>query len=226
MTHYCKKCGKVTSEKYDLCVRCTQEQQQVILLEAYRKVQNGSIEIKRKKATRINVCQKCGQPSRNEICNNCAAEMQEKIQKPSLKTFHKIYAEGRTIRCKNGLMVRSQGERKIANFLYENNIPFQYEIGCRYGEYNIETHETKAKILRPDFFIKGPVLFRGRWLKDIYIEYWGLDDYEYQAKMEYKMNVYKQHKCTLINLDFDDYNNLEAILANKLKWYIAYSNNK
>ena len=168
-------------------------------------------------------CKRCGRPSREDFCEECMEEMQEEIQRPSLKTFHKVYSEGKTIRCKNGLMVRSHGERKIANFLYENSIPFKYEIGCRYGEYNTRTGKTTAKILRPDFFIEGPINFKGRLLKDIYIEYWGLDDYEYQDRMEYKRNIYKAHKCTLINLDYEDYDDLEEILENKLKWYRAYS---
>ena len=68
-----------------------------------------------------------------------------------------------------GFYVKSQQERTISDFLTENGIFHIYEKKFYIGE---------GKYLHPDFYIKGPVMFNGKILNEVYIEHWGRENDE------------------------------------------------
>lgn len=163
-------------------------------------------------------CINCGRYTNTQFCDLCIIDIQDEIAKASSLSFKK-YDKNKKYKCKSGIYVRSQAERTVCDFLYDNKIDFEYEPIRRYGEYNIVTGEIQGKILHPDFYIKGPTYFKGKLLSDIYIEFWGMNTDDYDDIKAYKLNVYKQHKSTLINLYFEDIYNYQATLTEKLLHY-------
>ena len=162
-------------------------------------------------------CIKCGRYTNQTFCDYCTQEIQQEINKTNFYNFHKKYDNQKIYKCNNGIYVRSQGERTIADFLYNNNIPFEYEIKLKYGEYNIDTKEITGKFIVPDFFIKGPINFNNICLHNIYIEFWGRSDKKYLETKEHKIKVYKAHNYTLINLYPNDLYDYKKSLTYKLK---------
>lgn len=71
----------------------------------------------------------------------CEPEVQAWLD--TLPDSNDYMPEGRTHRCKNGLMVRSKSEQTIANALLDHNVPFKYE----------STMVLDEKICRPDFTV-------------------------------------------------------------------------
>ena len=167
----------------------------------------------------MNKCIKCGRYTNQIFCDYCKQEIQKEIEKPNLNKFHKKYDNQKVWKCENGINVRSQGERTIADFLFTNNIPFEYEVECRYGEYNPTTQETTGKFIVPDFYIKGPIYFKGRIIQEVYIEFWGKNDKEYLKRKEIKTNVYNAHKATLINIYPKDLQDYKESLTYKLLYF-------
>jgi hypothetical protein len=78
------------------------------------------------------------------------------------------------IRTKDGHFVRSQAERTIANYLFDNRIPYQYERGTNVA----------GKDVHPDFFLPDV----GK--EGIYIEHFGLlDNPRYKEVAERKAEL-------------------------------------
>lgn len=98
----------------------------------------------------------------------------------------------------NGELLKSQGEVQIANFLFLNSIPYQYEKIYDYQERGSHTYT-------PDFTINGPD-------HSIYIEYYGMTSYrkdgtfskddihQYQELIRKKQELHKKYKTDLIEL--------------------------
>ena len=170
----------------------------------------------------MNKCLNCGIPTPNTFCKECYEIIQERIQEPNTNYFDKKYNYQKKYKCENGIYVKSQAERTICDFLHSNNIQFEYETKCRYGEYDTYTHEINARYIVPDFYIKGPISYGDRFLKDIYIEFWGRNDEEYLTSKEYRIKVYKAHKSTLINIYPEDIFDYKKSLKYKLLNYIIY----
>lgn len=167
-------------------------------------------------------CINCGRYTNQTFCDYCNQNIQKEIKKPTLKYFHNKYDNQKVWKCNNGIYVRSQAERTICDYLYANNIPFEYEKECRYGLYNKTTHEVEGKFIVPDFYIKGPVTFYNKVLKDIYIEFWGRNDKEYLSRKEEKIKIYTSHNSTLINIYIEDLYDYKRILRYKL---VNFENN-
>jgi len=98
---------------------------------------------------------------------------------------------------KSGIMVQSHGEKLIADFLWDNNIDFDYDILIEFGK-----NETPDYVLwaRPDFIIKGT---------NIFIEYWGLKygksaKPSYDKRVEKKIALYEQEEIRLIEVFCED----------------------
>lgn len=109
--------------------------------------------------------------------------------------FRKKYpAEYRT---PDGHYVRSRAELLIDDFLYKNGIVHAYE-----RKLNIDED------MYCDFYIPNG---------NIYIEYWGLEDKEYQERKRKKLEIYSRYNFKLIELDDTDLNNLDENLASKLR---------
>jgi hypothetical protein len=95
-----------------------------------------------------------------------------------------FYEEGKIYSTKKkGLFVRSKGEREIANFLYDQELKFEYEPDMVIGEIK----------LHPDFYLS-------EW--NIIIEYFGiLESRVYREKCKWKIELYEQYKMKVIVLE-------------------------
>ena len=91
------------------------------------------------------------------------------------------------IRSLRGEFVKSAGEMKIANFLYMNGLDYTYE------EVYDELMENKT-IYKPDFTID----YGGQ---KIYIEYFGLDDKEYNKIKKWKQTFHENRGNRFISMD-------------------------
>jgi len=88
---------------------------------------------------------------------------------------------------------KSDGERKIGNYLKERKIPFTYEkpVALLDGD--------KTKIWHPDFYLDT---------YHILIEYFGMDGNRESAKINaYKRKAYKENSLELIELTPSDFKN-------------------
>ncbi|MDZ4199306.1 MAG: HEAT repeat domain-containing protein [Kiritimatiellia bacterium] len=105
----------------------------------------------------------------------------------------------KTIEARDGTVVQSEGERRIADWLTAHGVAYRYDAKFRIiGEFQI----------RPDFFL--PEL-------DVYIEYWGLDTPQYKMNMYKKQILYQQEGKRLISIYPTDLSRLGLLLAAKLR---------
>ena len=98
----------------------------------------------------------------------------------------------RTVETGRGLMVRSSGERRVADLLDRLGIPYEYERPM-HGYY-------------PDFYVP-------QW--DLVIEYWGMDP-PGSPKRRAKVACYLRAGHKLIHLEPEDAPRLEDVLLRKL----------
>lgn len=104
----------------------------------------------------------------------------------------------KTIEARDGTVVQSEGERRIAEWLTAHGIGYRYDAKFRIiGEFQI----------RPDFYL--PEL-------DVYIEYWGLDTPQYKMSMFKKQTLYQQEGKRLISVYPADLRRMSTILTEKL----------
>ena len=102
-------------------------------------------------------------------------------------------------RCDNGVYVRSLSELCIANWLYANNIAFDYERVVIFGE-------TTAHC---DFYLPE---------QDTYIEFWGMtNDEKYVQYKQWKEPLYAEFGYKLVSLYPNDLKNLRDQFFMKLK---------
>ena len=114
-------------------------------------------------------------------------------------------------------LVKSKGEAVIANFLFMNGIPYDYEkIYPELLDNNKPYH--------PDFTI-----YKGS--QEIYIEYFGLSEIQdgnfnyYKKNMQQKIAYHKLHHNKFIGLDYASGQDLVASLEKSLK-YLGFKLNK
>jgi DNA helicase-4 len=110
----------------------------------------------------------------------------------------------------NGEIVRSKGERQVADFLFKNNIRYKYEprvYGQATGYGRRGGNRNRRIIGKPDFLLLD---------YDILVEYWGMvtvqdaaDRANYQRKMNEKKLLYEQNGYKLISLYRWDLDNLQ-----------------
>jgi hypothetical protein len=107
----------------------------------------------------------------------------------------------KTIEVRDGTVVQSEGERRIADWLTAHGIAYRYDAKFRIiAEFQI----------RPDFYL--PEL-------DVYIEYWGLDTPQYKMSMYKKQMLYQQEGKRLISVHPKDLPVLDGLLTAKLQHY-------
>lgn len=94
---------------------------------------------------------------------------------------------------KSGIQVRSKGEQEIANFLFEQNINFEYEKKITLG----------SKMIRPDFYLND---------KDIYIEFFGMNTPRYKRITWLKKRLYKKYGLRFIPLSYKSQGSLGAVI--------------
>lgn len=107
----------------------------------------------------------------------------------------------------NGEVVKSGGERMIADYLFHNKIRYEYEKPAK-GKSN-------RTISRPDFYLPD---------YDVYVEYWGMvdtqdgnDRKEYVKGMEWKMARYRENGIRFISIYPNEIEKLDSVFARKLK---------
>lgn len=107
----------------------------------------------------------------------------------------------KTIEARDGTVVQSQGERRIADWLTAHGIAYRYDAKFRIiAEFQI----------RPDFYL--PAL-------DVYVEYWGLDTPQYKMSMYKKQMLYQQEGKRLISIYPQDLPRLDGLLTAKLRLF-------
>ena len=110
--------------------------------------------------------------------------------------------EDRGFKTKTGHYVRNKAEGIIANFLFDNNLMFQYNIAVSWAD---------KDSFKAGFFI--PKL-------DLYLEHFKLNDNN-QKSMKSVIKQYEKNKKKLVYTTSDDERYMEEALKIKLKPYIV-----
>ncbi len=106
-------------------------------------------------------------------------------------------------RTKTGHMVKTKAEMMIANFLFDNNLLFQYNTIATWAE---------KDDFRANFYV--PKL-------DLYIDHYPYDNLkDYQKLMKARVKQYDRHKKKCIYLTSEDEKNIEDAIRLKMKPYI------
>ena len=104
---------------------------------------------------------------------------------------------------KTGHMVRSKSEKLIADFLFDSNLMFQYNLAVSWADED----NFKAAFYIPQL--------------DLYLEHFKHNDIkDYENLMKWKISQYEKNKKKMIYTVFEDERNIEEALQLKLKPYI------
>jgi len=102
-----------------------------------------------------------------------------------LKELQKVMPAGDEYTTLLGEKVKSEGEKIIANYLFENGIDYEYE----------KSYLLDGVLYKPDFTLKvenAP--------QPVVLEYWGLNNSEYLAKAEKKRKIFEANNFILIEI--------------------------
>jgi len=159
----------------------------------------------------VHLCQRCGtQVATDEFarsqkafqrvyCDNCFDE--KFIER---RNFDMKVELNKTIRTKDGTLVQSRGERRIAEWLAAQGIAYRYDERFRIID---------GYAIRPDFYLPE---------YDVYIEYWGMDTADYKIGMLKKQKLYQATGKKLVSIYFQEFNRIETVLAEKLRACCAW----
>jgi hypothetical protein len=137
-----------------------------------------------------------GQAFHRVFCDRCFDEVF--LERRNFETQVEI---NKTIEARDGTVVQSVGERRIADWLTAHGLAYRYDAKFRIlGEFQI----------RPDFYL--PEI-------DTYIEYWGLDTPQYKMSMYKKQTLYQQEGKRLVSVYPKDLPNLDRLLTAKLGFF-------
>lgn len=130
------------------------------------------------------------------FCDRCFDEVF--LERRNFETQVEI---NKTIEARDGTLVQSEGERRIADWLTAHGLSYRYDAKYRIiGEFQI----------RPDFYLPEA---------DVYIEYWGLDTPQYKMSMYKKQMLYQQEGKRLISVYPTDLPELNRLLTSKLRLF-------
>lgn len=99
-----------------------------------------------------------------------------------------------------GEIVKSHGEKAIANWLYSQGIPYQYE-----RNYEHDTANENHRQYKPDFYFPDI---------NMYLEHYAVDQYgkppahfghKYLDEMKWKSSIHEQYKTDLISTTFHEF---------------------
>ena len=155
-----------------------------------------------------------------QICQRCHARVTADEFARSHQAFQRVFCDrcfdevflerrnfemqveiNKTIQARDGTVVQSEGERRIAEWLTAHGLAYRYDSKFRIiAEFQI----------RPDFYL--PEL-------DVYIEYWGLDTPQYKMSMYKKQTLYQQEGKRLVSVYPEDLPVLDALLTAKLRLF-------
>ena len=116
--------------------------------------------------------------------------------------FENHVEEAKNRRTADGVAVQSKGEKRIADWLTSNGIPYEYDERFRIVE---------DTTIRPDFYLRD---------FDLYIEYWGMNTDRYNANRRKKQELYQREGRKLISLSWEDDRHLEDRLLERLSLHI------
>lgn len=126
------------------------------------------------------------------------------IQVKGSEIMERMESAEPTFKTKTGHLVKTRAEMMIANFLFDNNLLFQYNIVATWAD---------KDDFRASFYI--PKL-------DLYIDHHPYDYLkEYQKVMKAKMKDYDKHKKKHIYISSEDEKNIEEAIKLKMKPYIV-----
>jgi hypothetical protein len=127
------------------------------------------------------------------FCDRCFDEVF--LERRNFETQVEI---NKTIEARDGTVVQSEGERRLADWLTTYGIAYRYDAKFRMiAEFQI----------RPDFYLPE---------MDVYIEYWGMDTPQYKMSMYKKQILYQQEGKRLISVYPKDLPALDGLLLTKL----------
>jgi DNA-directed RNA polymerase subunit RPC12/RpoP len=130
------------------------------------------------------------------FCDRCFDEVF--LERRNFETQVEI---NKTVEARDGTLVQSEGERRIAEWLTAHGLAYRYDAKYRIiGEFQI----------RPDFYL--PEL-------DVYVEYWGLDTPQYKMSMYKKQTLYQQEGKRLISVYPKDLPVLDRLMKTKLRHF-------
>jgi len=115
------------------------------------------------------------------------------IRLPRNRQFEPVIETGARIR------VRSNYEKRCAEYLYQNNIEFLYE----------PLMLLSGRQFRPDFYLPE---------YDLFLEICGYNHMPYyRDRIILKRQIYDKHKMSAIFIDYDGKGSLEKLVRNKLE---------
>lgn len=153
-------------------------------------------------------------------CQRCNAALLAEERARSQETFQRNFCDrcfdevfldrrnfemqveiNKTIEARDGTLVQSTGERRIAEWLTAHGFAYRYDTKYRIiSEFQI----------RPDFYLSE---------LDVYIEYWGMNTPQYKMSMYKKQLLYQQKGKRLISVYPKDLPSLNSLLTSKLKHF-------
>ncbi len=152
-------------------------------------------------------CLLCKKPSNGKhFCIDCYQQYKEReievhIKNCSQCTITDKYGN-KKILCKNGMKVRSRAEKIVADFLFDHNIRFVYEIEIPYE------HNSETKALNPDFFLPDfGTLDQNGHRKGLIIEYNELKTPEYLMQKKFSADFYEKSNFEVLTIGPEDIEN-------------------
>jgi hypothetical protein len=125
------------------------------------------------------------------------------------RTFPQEKTYGGVVKTERGEVVRSNSEKRIADYFYRNKIGYAYELEA------VSRAGRRRRISRPDFYLTD---------YGVYVEFWGLVDAEdpklranYERTMRWKMAQYHRNGIKFISLYPSDLSNLDGAFRYKLQ---------
>ncbi len=153
-------------------------------------------------------CQRCGTALSAEEHTRAQAAFQRNFCD---RCFDEVFLERRnfetqvelnkTVEARDGTLVQSKGEKRIAEWLAEHGLVYRYD-----SKYRI----VSGLQIRPDFYLSE---------LDIYIEYWGLDTPQYKMAMHKKQILYQQEGKRLVSVYPGNLPGLDDHLRKKLSLF-------
>jgi hypothetical protein len=154
----------------------------------------------------VHCCKRCGV----ELEHDEFVRSQQAFQRPFCDhCFDEVFLDRRnfetkvelqkTIRAKDGTLVQSDGERRVAEILSAEEIRYRYDERFRI---------LSGYAIRPDFYL--PEL-------DVYVEYWGMDTADYKIGMLKKQQLYQRQGKKLVSLYPADKPRMRDMLLAKLE---------
>ena len=163
-----------------------------------------------KKSDNELTCIICGQPSNGKhFCYECWKKYRDKsidIRISNCSSIQILDEYGtKSIRAKDGRLVRSLSEKIIIDYFFDNFIRVVYEKTIPYTN-----EKGEEKELHPDFYLTD---------YDLYIEFNGLTNKAYLKMKDYANKIYKEKGLKVEILESSDLGDIEVTMEKLLSKY-------